>query len=684
MPQETNLNVSPYFDDFDASNNYYKVLFKPTQPVQARELNNLQSILQNQVEQFGNHIFKEGSVVIPGQLSIDNPFHAVEIEPQFNGILVSAYFNEILGKTIRGSLSGVSAKVVYVLDQRLSERNNYTLYVQYLESGGSNFENKVFLDGESIITENSITYSGITIQAGQEIVATIAANSTSDGSAVNVESGVYFVRGIFARVNSQRILLDQYGTQPSYKVGFNIIERVVNALEDETLYDNSQGFSNYAAPGADRFQIELELKKYNLDEDPDNFVEILRVINGQPQFFKRNAQYSLIRDEFARRTAETNGDYYVRPFTLFVRDSLNDRTLTNGLYFEEQKTVNGNTPSEEVMVYEIGPGKAYVNGYDVETISPRLLEVPKTRETKTLERQVIPYNAGQLVALNNVYGAPYIGIKTDTTVSLIDRRLGTDKSVAVGTTIGVARVYDYVPESSYSDNTSILDLRLFDIQTFTKITLTTEITQSTPAQIKGKRSNASGFLYQNTSNTKELLLYQVSGQFSNNEPITINGIDNGRLISGVEDYSTSDIKSVYSTFSGNTFNADLVLENKILIAPSGSQFNITAASAGISTVSSGLSTDFLQTIKAGDIVSYAVQNLDDVVYNRVVSISPTGRSFTIAGITTVPGICDGRLPSSNVTVTNIVKLTSSIYSENFSVLTQFYCSNISSISLDNS
>jgi hypothetical protein len=684
MPQETNLNVSPYFDDFDADKNYYKVLFKPTQPVQARELNSLQSILQNQVEQFGNHIFKEGSVVIPGQLSIDNPFHAVEIEPQFNGIPVSAYFNEILGKTIRGSLSGVSAKVVYVLDQRLSERNNYTLYVQYLESGGPNFENKVFLDGESIITENSITYSGITIQAGQEIVTTIAANSTSDGSAVNVASGVYFVRGVFARVNSQRILLDQYGTQPSYRVGFNIIERVVNALEDETLYDNSQGFSNYAAPGADRFQIELELKKYNINDNPDNFVEILRVINGQPQFFERNAQYSLIRDELARRTAETNGDYYVRPFTLFVRDSLNDRTLTNGIYFEEQRTVNGNTPSEDVMVYEIGPGKAYVNGYDVETISPRLLEVPKTRETKTLERQVIPYNAGQLIALNNVYGAPYIGIKTDTTVSLIDRRLGANKSVAVGTTIGVARVYDYVPESSYSDNTSILDLRLFDIQTFTKITLTTEITQATPALIKGKRSNASGFLYQNTSNSKELLLYQVSGQFSNNEPITINGIDNGRLISSVEDYSTSDIKSIYSTFSGNTFNADLVLENKILIAPSGSLFNITAASTGISTVSSGLSTDFLRTIKAGDVVSYAVQNLDDVVYNRIVSISPTGRSFTITGITTVPGICDGRLPSSNVTVTNIVKLTSSIYSENSSLLTQLNRSNISSISLDNS
>ncbi len=42
MPQETNLNVSPYFDDFDDKKNFYKVLFKPGYPVQARELTTLQ------------------------------------------------------------------------------------------------------------------------------------------------------------------------------------------------------------------------------------------------------------------------------------------------------------------------------------------------------------------------------------------------------------------------------------------------------------------------------------------------------------------------------------------------------------------------------------------------------------------------------------------------------------------
>ena len=72
MSQETNLNVAPYFDDFDANNDYYKVLFKPGYPVQARELTTLQSILQNQIENFGRSRFKQGQQVVPGEVSFNN------------------------------------------------------------------------------------------------------------------------------------------------------------------------------------------------------------------------------------------------------------------------------------------------------------------------------------------------------------------------------------------------------------------------------------------------------------------------------------------------------------------------------------------------------------------------------------------------------------------------------------
>ena len=683
MPQETNLNVFPYYDDFDPNKNYYKVLFKPGYPIQARELTTLQSILQNQVEQFGTHIFKEGSVVIPGQLSYDNPLYAVEIESTYNGIPISLYFDQLLGKTIRGSSSGVSARIVYLLKNTDSIRGNYTLYVQYLESGGQDFKNKVFSDAETIITENTISYGNFTIQNGSGICNTITTNSTSSGSSVNVKSGVYFVKGVFARVEEQRIILDQYDTTPSYRVGFNVIENIVTSNQDNSLFDNAQGFSNYAAPGADRFQIKLVLDKKLIDEDADNFVEILRVLNGVPQFFNKDTQYSLIRDELARRTAETNGNYYVKPFTLFVKDSLNDRVTISGVYYDGQKTVNGNTPSEDQMVYQIGPGKAYVNGYDVESISPKLLDIQKPRTTKTLTNQVHSYNAGNLFIVNNVYGSCPIGLGTTSYVSLMDSRIGDTPSVATGTTIGIARVYDFIPESNYINDSSRLFLRLFDIQTFTNIGLTKSITQSLPAFIQGQKSNASGYLRSSVSNSSFLTLYQVSGKFLENEPITINGIDDGRLINYVKDYSISDIKSIYSNIGVSTFNADLVLDNSIVIAPQGTTFSITQQSGGISTVSSGLGTNFINKISVGDIISYPNPNTSgNIVYNKVNSISAGGNNFTISALTSVPGVCDGNLPSIDSNVNNLVKISASSYGQDTSLLTRLNRENISYVSLE--
>ena len=79
MPQKTNLNISPYYDDYNKDDNFYKILFKPGYPVQARELTGLQSLLQNQVESFGKHVFKEGSMVIPGGIEYDPTYFSAKI-----------------------------------------------------------------------------------------------------------------------------------------------------------------------------------------------------------------------------------------------------------------------------------------------------------------------------------------------------------------------------------------------------------------------------------------------------------------------------------------------------------------------------------------------------------------------------------------------------------------------------
>jgi len=110
MPQKTNLNINPYFDDFDKADNFYKVLFKPGYPVQARELTNLQSILQNQIESFGSHVFKEGSMVIPGGVTYDDRFYAVKVNPDHLGIDVTVYLDALVKNKVR--LKGQNSQIV--------------------------------------------------------------------------------------------------------------------------------------------------------------------------------------------------------------------------------------------------------------------------------------------------------------------------------------------------------------------------------------------------------------------------------------------------------------------------------------------------------------------------------------------------------------------------------------------
>ena len=134
MPQQTNLNVAPYFDDYDSSDDFYRVLFKPGFPVQARELTTLQSILQNQIEKFGQHFFKEGAKVIPGNTGYNQIYYGVQIQNNYQGVPVSAYVDQLIGTKITGQRSGVSAVVDNVLLPEESERGQLTVYINYLNS----------------------------------------------------------------------------------------------------------------------------------------------------------------------------------------------------------------------------------------------------------------------------------------------------------------------------------------------------------------------------------------------------------------------------------------------------------------------------------------------------------------------------------------------------------------------
>ena len=215
MPQQTNLNVAPYFDDFDANNDFHKVLFKPGYPVQARELTTLQSILQNQVEKFGQHFFKEGAKVIPGNTSYSQFYRCIQLENTFQGVPVSAYADQLPGTKITGLTSGVTAYVDSVLKPEDSERGTLTLYINYLGSSTTNNATEFFSDGENLACDQIIT-SGLlgntTIDSGAPFASTIANGAAETGSSFSIQEGVYFVRGQFVNVATETLILDQYSS----------------------------------------------------------------------------------------------------------------------------------------------------------------------------------------------------------------------------------------------------------------------------------------------------------------------------------------------------------------------------------------------------------------------------------------------------------------------------------------
>ena len=666
MPQETNLNVSPYFDDFNSDNSYYKVLFKPGYPVQARELTTMQSILQNQIEQFGNHTFKEGSVVIPGQLSYRNDLNYVKLENIFQGIPVEANLPFASGQIIRGQTSGVTAIVERYLSTN-SGVENTTLYVRYLSSGSDNAQ-EIFLNGENLEFENELNTVDIasetaSFRAGEVFATVKAEDATGPGSAVAIEEGVYFLRGNFVTINSDFLFLESYSNVPNYKVGFRIFEETVNSFEDSSLNDNAKGFSNYAAPGADRFRIFAQLTKVELDStDTDNFVELAEIRDGNLINISNTPEYNILSEEFARRTYDESGDYYVKAPNITAKETLNDFKGNNGVFNEEQVTYNGNIPSEDLGTYEIAPMAAYVQGFEIKTLSPIFLDFKKPRETKELENQSINYLTGPTFTLNRVYGSPNIGISTTYTVSLRDERVGASQTTAPGSEIGIARVYDFALESgSYSASNSDenqWDIALYDIQTYTEIELNEPISLSVPTHVKGKESGAVGFLRYDTTDSRQFTVYNTKGSFSLGEKLIFDGIENTRVSTAITAKGTGDVKSVHGIVgTGYTFTGDTVQSTRFSIG----QVNITASSGGISTVSAANANAlFVGIATVGNLVAFSNPGLTTSTFAKIESVSLN--SLTISGVTSVTGVADGALPTSDINPSDFRILTTSLQS----------------------
>lgn len=384
------LNTEPYNDDFDADKNFYQILFKPSLAVQARELTQLQSILRDQIAKFGNHVFQHGSVVIPGNSLSDLAVPYVKVQTQFNGTDIN--INNFLDKVIVGGTSGVKAIVKKVI--AATETDPITFYITYvsgaLNGDGTNGAVK-FADNEEIYVE-----SASTIRAQLNLT-----NATGVGSLAYINRGVYYVNGTFVGVDSQSHVISKYTSTPSCHVLLQIVEEIVDAIADESLLDNAQSSYNYAAPGADRLKITLALTSLPLGTTISNdYVEIMRFNNGVLEEHAKTPKYSELAKALAERTFDESGNYVVDGFTSEVRENLKSGK-NNGVY---EASAGGDANK---LVYEVSPGKAYVQGFPIEKISSTRFTVDKARTAAhaTQVDVVLRPEYGQYLILSDLTGS---------------------------------------------------------------------------------------------------------------------------------------------------------------------------------------------------------------------------------------------------------------------------------------
>ena len=344
------FNIDPYNDDFQQNaldNNYVRILFKPGKAVQARELTQIQSILQNQIKQFGDHIFQDGSPVIGGNLTLDNKVKYLKLLETFNNTDID--IEEFDRKVVRNVDGTVQAKV---LTTYFPPDGIPTLLVKYITGNE-------FADGETL------RVAGATDPAQAQL---IGSSANGNATVVSINEGVFYVDGFFVKVPDQTAVVSAYSTTANVKIGLQISDDIVDSAIDTTLLDPAQSSFNYQAPGADRYQFNLSLSTRPLDTvvDEAQFFELMRVENGAITKQVKYPVYAELEKTLARRTFDESGDYTVRPFRATIQDASDANNYT----------------------ISIEPGKAYVKGFEFETLGTMKITAPKPRSPSDIKSMV--------------------------------------------------------------------------------------------------------------------------------------------------------------------------------------------------------------------------------------------------------------------------------------------------------
>ena len=362
------FNVTPYYDDFETAGadglspkeKYQRILFRPGKAIQARELTQLQTTLQNQVSSHGDHTFKDGSVVVPGAVHLHNKIDYVKLDS------VNSYADtvaELVGTEFTDGTN--KARVVHAVLATGSDP--ITLFVKYISG-------TVFADNATITA------------SGSKSAEVKAADATGFGSIVSIEDGIYYIKKHMVVVKSKTIVLSNYTHNVSFDIGLLVTEALISSGSDATLNDNATGTPNASAPGAHRYSITSVLSTQAVNATNGNFVLIARLEAGVVTRNARTADYNHLADELARRTFDESGNYYVNPFKALV------------------KAHTGGTATKLSLGVE--PSKAYVRGYEIQTLATTNVHFDKARTSEKVTDKVTEITHNNFIEETHLVGTP--------------------------------------------------------------------------------------------------------------------------------------------------------------------------------------------------------------------------------------------------------------------------------------
>lgn len=377
------FNINPYYDDYNSDAGFLRVLFKPGYAVQARELTQAQSILQNQISKLGDHLFKDGSRIVGGGITVRNGSYLMIDVGSTTSLSGITDYSVLVGGVLTSIVStndSTKAKIVHYIDPDVNTDGKLILVVDFV-SGGNSFI------GSCTFTKDDVVLP-LTISAYD---ATLLPSPAGDCKIINVGEGIFYIDGFFVRTPMQTFTPFTSGAQYrdlsfgvgfaslTKKIGFSITRDSVTEQEDATLRDPAIGSYNYNAPGADRYKIILSLAQAAIDETPDDFVELLIFENGRLTKKVDKITYGELQNVLAMRTYDESGSYTVKPFDLVLKPSATD-------------------PSGSYSV-SVGTGKAYVLGYDVENQYPVNVDLLKARTTQTESSLAFPFSVGTYIGV---------------------------------------------------------------------------------------------------------------------------------------------------------------------------------------------------------------------------------------------------------------------------------------------